>query len=141
MCPATRLLLNTLILFGFNIQHMPSIPIVALHHHTICTTIARAQILWSHRDLDTTRGLGNQGHWRLKICVINKPKFRVVNLKITDKMVVLASEGVWKISSYDDVLFLLTMNKFLRDISCKRQYSEESLLKAKIPEDLDFVLS
>ena len=73
--------------------------------------------------------------------MINKPKFRVVNLKITDKMVVLASEGVWKISSYDDVLFLLTMNKFLRDISCKRQYSEESLLKAKIPEDLDFVLS
>ena len=67
--------------------------------------------------LDTTRGLGNQGDWRLKICVINKPKFRVVNLKITDKMVVLASEGLWKFFSYDDVLFLLTMNIFLRDIS------------------------
>ena len=87
--------------------------------------------------LDTTRGLGNQGDWRLKICVINKPKFRVVNLKKTDKMVVLASEGVWKIFSYDDVLFLL--NKFLRDALCKRQYSEECLLKAKTPEGLGFL--
>ena len=91
------------------------------------------QIITKYAKLAT----GNQGDWRLKICVINKPKFRVVNLKMTDKMVVLASEGVWKIFSFDDVLFLL--NKFLRDASCKRQYSEESLLKAKTPEGLGFL--
>jgi serine/threonine protein phosphatase PrpC len=87
--------------------------------------------------LDTTRGLGNQGDWRLKLCVINKPKFRVVNLRLTDKLIVLASEGVWKVFSHDDVLFLL--NKFLRDASCKRQPSERSLLKSKTPDDQGFL--
>lgn len=82
--------------------------------------------------LEATRGLGNQGDWRLKICVINKPKFRVLNLESTDKMIVLASEGVWKIFSYDNVLFLL--NKFLRDASNKRRPSEESISMKKIPE-------
>ena len=87
--------------------------------------------------LNTTRGLGNQGDWRLKICVINRPTFRVVNLKPTDKMLVLASEGMWKIFSHNDVVFLLS--KFLRDASCKRHYSEESLLKAKTPEGQGFL--
>ena len=87
--------------------------------------------------LDTTRGLGNQGDWRLKVCVINKPRFRVVHLRMTDKIIVLASEGVWKVFSYDDVLFLL--NKFLRDASCKRPPSEQSLLKSKTPDDQGFL--
>lgn len=84
--------------------------------------------------LDTTRGLGNQGDWRLKICVINKPKFRVVSLEPTDKMIVLASEGIWKVFSYEDVLFLL--RKFLRDASSKRQNSQEGLLTSNTPEGL-----
>ena len=87
--------------------------------------------------LTTTRGVGNQGDWRLKICVINKPKFRVVNLKATDKMIVFASDGIWRVFGHDDVLFLL--NKFLRDATCKRQCSEESLLKTKTPEEQGFL--
>ena len=87
--------------------------------------------------LDTTRGLGNQGDRKLKVCVINKPKFRVVNLKFTDKMIVLASEGIWKVFSYDEVLYLLS--KFLRDALHKRPHSQESLLKAKTPEDQGFL--
>ena len=87
--------------------------------------------------LGTTRGLGNQGDWRLKICVINKPRFRVVSLKATHKMIVFASDGIWRVFGHDDVLFLL--NKFLRDATCKRHCSQESLLKAKTPDVLGFL--
>lgn len=82
--------------------------------------------------LDTTRGLGNQGDWRLKVCVINKPAFRIVNLKPTDRMIILASEGIWRVFSFDDVLFLL--NKFLHDASSKRLCSRERLVQARTPD-------
>lgn len=72
--------------------------------------------------LATTRGLGNQGDWRLKVCVINKPRFRALKLREKDRMLVLASEGLWKVFNHREILCLL--NKFLRDAVVRKLASE-----------------
>ena len=77
--------------------------------------------------LATTRGLGNQGDWRLKVCVINRPAFRALSLKETDKILVLASEGLWKVFNYSEILFLL--NKFIHEALTEKTFSESELEK------------
>lgn len=72
--------------------------------------------------LATTRGLGNQGDWRLKVCVINKPRFRALKLRQEDRMLVLASEGLWKVFNHREILCLL--NKFVRDAVVRKMLSE-----------------
>lgn len=87
--------------------------------------------------LDTTRGLGNQGDRRLKVCVINKPRFRAVNLQSSDKLLVLASEGVWKVFGFSDVVFLLS--KYIQDALCKKLLSREDLLKMETREGIELL--
>lgn len=76
--------------------------------------------------LGTTRGLGNIGDLGLNQCIKNKPKFKYVKLVNNDQVIVLASSGLWKMFSYDEVSYLIFgfFRKVKQDIINQIVYGE-----------------
>lgn len=65
--------------------------------------------------LGVTRGIGNIGDGALRSCVINEPRIKTMDLDITDQMIVLASSGLWRTFSYEEVVYLI--NGFFQQIN------------------------
>lgn len=76
--------------------------------------------------LGTTRGLGNIGDMGLNQCIKNDPKFKQVQLVDSDQVIVLASSGLWKMFSYEEVSHLIFgfFRKIKHDIITRIAYGE-----------------
>ena len=57
--------------------------------------------------LRVTRGIGNIGDGALRSCVINEPRVKSARLEETDQLIVLASSGLWRTFSYEEVVYLI----------------------------------